>query len=103
LFKTYRPTLILIILLALIGAYLYFFTDSDVFWGGYISMAVFYGIIFFLGTYAGRFKKENSGTALMLAGRNIPLWIGIFTMSATWIGGGTSMEPLKIPSGPDTD
>lgn len=51
-------------------------------------MAVFYGIIFFLGTYASRFRKENSGTALMLAGRNIPLWIGIFTMSATWIGGG---------------
>jgi high affinity choline transporter 7 len=88
LFKTYRPTLILLFLLALTGAYLYFFTDSDVFWGGFISMAVFYGVIFFLGTYASKFKKENSGTALMLAGRNIPLWIGIFTMSATWIGGG---------------
>lgn len=41
-----------------------------------------------MGTYAGNLKKENSVTDVMLAGRNIPLWIAVFTMSATWVGGG---------------
>lgn len=41
-----------------------------------------------MGTYAGDLKKENSVNDVMLAGRNIPLWISVFTMSATWVGGG---------------
>lgn len=90
-------------LLSIAGGYLFLFTDSDVFWWGYISMGVFYGIIFFLGTYASRFKKDDSSTSLMLAGRNIPLWIAIFTMSATWIGGGyingTAENTFKPGSG----
>lgn len=88
LIKNLKPTFILILILALAGLFLYYFTDSHVFWPGYISMIFFYGVIFFMGTFAGNLKKDNSVSEVMLAGRNIPLWIAIFTMSATWVGGG---------------
>lgn len=88
LLKNLKPTIILILVLALAGVYLRYFTESNVFWPGYISMIFFYGVIFFMGTFAGSLKKENSVTEVMLAGRNIPLWIAVFTMSATWVGGG---------------
>lgn len=88
LIKNLKPTLILILILTAAGLYLNFYTDSNVFWPGYISMIFFYGIIFFMGTFAGNLKKEDSVSEVMLAGRNIPLWIAVFTMSATWVGGG---------------
>lgn len=88
LIKNLKPTFILIVILAVAGLYLYHFTDSNVFWPGYISMIFFYGVIFFMGTFAGNLKKEDSVSEVMLAGRNIPLWIAVFTMSATWVGGG---------------
>lgn len=82
------PTAILLIALALIGLGLFLFTDADVFWGGFISMMVFYGLIFYLGAYAAGLRKSNALSEVMLAGRSIPLWIAVFTMSATWVGGG---------------
>ena len=88
LFKKLLPTLALVILLAGAGGYMYFFTDADVFWPGFISMIFFYAVIFFLGTYASGLKGNKTTTDIMLAGRNIPLWIAVFTMSATWVGGG---------------
>jgi len=86
--KTLTPTLILLLLLTLTGLALYFFTDADVFWPGFASMMVFYGVIFYVGTYAANKRNAESTTEVMLAGRSIPLLVAIFTMSATWIGGG---------------
>jgi len=86
--KKLLPTITLIILLSVVGGFIYFFTDAEVFWPGFISMIFFYGVIFFLGTYASGLKKNETSTDIMLAGRNIPLWIAVFTMSATWVGGG---------------
>ncbi|MCM4167101.1 Osmoregulated proline transporter OpuE [Arenibacter antarcticus] len=87
--KTLLPTLYLILALTLAGAYLYLFTDSPVFWPGFIAMIFFYGLIFYMGTYAATMRQSGSGADdILLAGRSIPLWIGIFTMSATWVGGG---------------
>ena len=43
---------------------------------------------FFLGAYAGKLREQNSIKGVMLAGRALPLGVAIFTMSATWIGGG---------------
>ena len=86
--KNLKPTLALLLFLTLAGLYLNYFTESDVYWPGYISMVCFYGVIFYIGTLAGNLKNENSVTEVMLAGRNIPLWIAVFTMSATWVGGG---------------
>ncbi|AEL28537.1 sodium:solute symporter family protein [Cyclobacterium marinum] len=46
-------------------------------------------IILYIGYYAS--KKESgdqTSQGLLLAGRRMPAWIGIFTMTATWVGGG---------------
>jgi len=84
----FRPTLLLLGFLGIVGAYLYFFTEADVFWGGFAAMMVFYGVIFYLGNRAANLRSNESATDVMLAGRSIPLWIAVFTMSATWVGGG---------------
>jgi high affinity choline transporter 7 len=56
---------------------------------GFGAMLFFYALVFFIGSYiAGRQKGSNSDEEVMLAGRALPLWIAVFTMSATWIGGG---------------
>ncbi|MFO7940895.1 MAG: sodium:solute symporter family protein [Bacteroidales bacterium] len=82
------PTISLMTLLSGAGVYLYYFTNANVFWPGFIAMIFFYGVIFYMGTYASALKKTHSTTDVMLAGRKIPLWIAVFTMSATWLGGG---------------
>lgn len=80
----------LLILLAAAAAYLFFFTDNDVNWPAFASVSVFYAAIYYVGVRASAKKKgeENDADGLMLAGRNLPVWIAIFTMSATWVGGG---------------
>ncbi|MEO0626955.1 MAG: sodium:solute symporter, partial [Bacteroidota bacterium] len=35
-----------------------------------------------------RKESDQEAEGLMLAGRNLPLVLAIFTMSATWVGGG---------------
>ncbi len=80
------PTLALLGVLLLFGGYLYWFTEAEVFWSGYFSMMVFYVLIFFFGTYIAQ-QRSGSGD-MLLAGRNLPVGIAIFTMSATWVGGG---------------
>ena len=82
------PTLILLLLLCFTGLALFYFTDAAVFWPGFVSMMLFYGVIFYVGTYAANKKNGDDTTEVMLAGRSIPLVVAIFTMSATWIGGG---------------
>ncbi|XP_037505715.1 high-affinity choline transporter 1 [Rhipicephalus sanguineus] len=65
---------------------------------GLLAIIFFYVIILVVGIWAGR--KTNAprrGTLsvsvgeqsnIMLAGRNIGLFVGVFTMTATWVGGG---------------
>ncbi|KAI2805083.1 hypothetical protein BLOT_004074 [Blomia tropicalis] len=61
---------------------------------GVFSIIIFYILILIVGIWAGR-KKKSTGDGdefeqeeVMLAGRNIGLFVGIFTMTATWVGGG---------------
>jgi high affinity choline transporter 7 len=54
------------------------------FWPGYISLMVFYALIFLVALVAA--KRTDAGH--ILANRAMPLWLGVFTMSATWVGGG---------------
>ncbi len=82
------PTSLLLLFLGTLGAYLYYFTESQIIWTGFISMMFFYAIIFYFGSYAASLHKTQTSTDVMLAGRSIPLFIAIFTMSATWVGGG---------------
>ncbi len=87
--KLLLPTFALLGFMLLVGAYLLFFTDKEVFWGGFIAMLVFYGLVFFMGSsIAARKGNQDNDESVLLAGRSIPLWIAMFTMSATWVGGG---------------
>ena len=57
---------------------------------GFVSIVLFYVLILGVGIWAAR-KKEagnDSEEEVMLAGRSIGLFVGIFTMTATWVGGG---------------
>ncbi len=53
-----------------------------------VSILVFYLLIFLVGVFAGRRGEDATSSGLLLAGRGLPLWIGAFTMIATWVGGG---------------
>ena len=49
-----------------------------------ISIALFYVLILFVGIYASRRRDgDDSAVNLLLAGRRIPLFIGVITMTAT--------------------
>ena len=82
------PTLGLMAMLTLVGLYLYFFTKEPVAWPSFFSMMAFYILIFLTGAYAATLRESEDTQGFLLAGRQLPLWIAVFTMSATWIGGG---------------
>ncbi|MCO6479882.1 MAG: sodium:solute symporter family protein [Phaeodactylibacter sp.] len=82
------PTLSLMAMLALVGLYLYYFTEEPVNWPSFFSMMAFYTLIFLTGAYASTLRQSEGPLGFLLAGRQLPLWIAVFTMSATWIGGG---------------
>ncbi|ELU07259.1 hypothetical protein CAPTEDRAFT_98096 [Capitella teleta] len=58
---------------------------------GLIAIIFFYLLILLVGIWAARKSKQHCGEAdsedVMLAGRNIGLLVGVFTMTATWVGG----------------
>ena len=86
--QAFLPTLILVAVLGLIGLGLYLFTSEAVHWPSFFSMMAFYCLIFLAGAYAATLKQGEGTESFLLAGRQLPLWLAIFTMSATWIGGG---------------
>jgi solute carrier family 5 (high affinity choline transporter), member 7 len=56
---------------------------------GLVTVTLFYAIFFALGTYVGRRTRGNRTTdGLLLAGRRLPLVLGVLTMTATWLDGG---------------
>ncbi|XP_077445234.1 high-affinity choline transporter 1-like [Stigmatopora argus] len=62
---------------------------------GLVAIAFFYLLILFVGIWAA-WKNKHSGEAegtdrsetIMVGGRDIGLFVGGFTMTATWVGGG---------------
>ncbi|XP_047227212.1 high-affinity choline transporter 1-like [Girardinichthys multiradiatus] len=62
---------------------------------GLIAIVLFYVLILFVGIWAA-WKNKNSGVGeggdrserIMVGGRDIGLFVGGFTMTATWVGGG---------------
>lgn len=84
------PTMLMLLLLGGAGIYVYVCSDATrVFWGGFIAMLIFYALTFFMGSYVARSQAQKiTGADTMLAGRAIPLWVSVFTMCATWLGGG---------------
>ena len=85
-----RPLLLLLALLAAAAGYLFFLTDRAVNWPAFGSMAAFYALVYWIGARAAarRRAEDNDADGLMLAGRNLPVLVAVFTMSATWVGGG---------------
>ncbi len=77
----------LVALILLIGIWLYA-TGHQVHWSGFIAIMFFYLLIFYLGCFASRKYSSGNLDDLMLAGRELPLGLAVFTMSATWVGGG---------------
>ncbi|KAJ0051261.1 hypothetical protein NL108_017121 [Boleophthalmus pectinirostris] len=62
---------------------------------GLVVMAVFYLVILGTGIWASmrsrKMEKMCTGDGMeitLLAGRNINLLVGVFTLTATWVGGG---------------
>ncbi|MCB0666299.1 MAG: sodium:solute symporter family protein [Saprospiraceae bacterium] len=82
--NSWFASILLLVLLVAIGLLTDLFNQGDVFWPGYLTMMFFYVVIFFIALrFSQRFIEDH-----ILAGRSLPLWLGVFTMSATWIGGG---------------
>jgi len=65
---------------------------GDVNMTGLLSVILFYLLILGVGMWAAQKKSDAEGVTeeeeVMLAGRNIGMFVGIFTMTATWVGGG---------------
>jgi high affinity choline transporter 7 len=62
---------------------------NEVYWPAVASMAFMYVAVFVIGVYATRGKPQSDDVEeLMLAGRSLPIWVGLLTMTATWVGGG---------------
>ncbi|XP_037615836.1 high affinity choline transporter 1-like [Sebastes umbrosus] len=64
-------------------------------WPELLSIGVFYMIVLGTGIWASRKSKReekkctgNRSEVTMVGGRNLNIWVGIFTMTATWVGGG---------------
>ncbi|XP_042367393.1 high affinity choline transporter 1-like [Plectropomus leopardus] len=64
-------------------------------WPGLLSMGLFYMIVLGTGIWASRKSKReekkctgNRSEVTMVGGRNLNICVSIFTMTATWVGGG---------------
>lgn len=86
--RIWRPTGLLIAIMAVIGIVLYFVTDQPVNWSAYILMIFFYALVFWMGAYASTLSSASDNDGVMVAGRALPLWIAAGTMGATWVDGG---------------
>ncbi|KAJ8410877.1 hypothetical protein AAFF_G00188340 [Aldrovandia affinis] len=75
---------------------------------GLLSVVVFYLIILAIGIWASRKSKKeekklsgHKSEIAMVGGRNLNIWVSIFTTTATWVGGGYilgSAEVIYIPN-----
>lgn len=52
------------------------------------SVLCLYGAFLWIGVAAARKVKENNSADLLVAGRALPLWLAVLTMTATWVDGG---------------
>ncbi|KAG9337548.1 hypothetical protein JZ751_028565 [Albula glossodonta] len=74
-----------------------------VFLPGILSMVVFYLMILIMGIWASRKskieEKKCSGKKseiTMIGGRNLNIWVSIFTTTATWVGGAFILGSAEI-------
>ncbi|XP_039600061.1 high-affinity choline transporter 1-like [Polypterus senegalus] len=75
---------------------------------GLVAVVVFYAVILITGIWAAKISKKEEkkyvgerSEVSMLGGRNLGIWLGIFTTTATWVGGGYILgtaELVYLPS-----
>ena len=62
---------------------------TNIFSEGLIVLIAMFAIVFFIGGVLPRIRRRGLTLAdLMVCNRSLPLWIGVLTMTATWVGGG---------------
>jgi solute carrier family 5 (high affinity choline transporter), member 7 len=57
-------------------------------WGGFAAVGGMYAAFLVVGGLAARRVKGSPVAELILAGRDLPLWVATLTMTATWVDGG---------------
>lgn len=57
-------------------------------WVGVCVVLLMYAVFIFIGWLASRRVAKGSASDMILAGRGMPLWLTIMTMTATWVDGG---------------
>ena len=66
--------------------------SGDFQWPSYAVMCLFYSAMFYVGSRSGKKREtlsdEKEVEEMILAGRSLPLGLALFTMTATWVGGG---------------
>ncbi len=60
---------------------------ADVWWPGLAVMGVFYAFFYWVGIKASG-RHPDTLRSMIVADRRMPLWVGIGTMTATWVDGG---------------
>ncbi|XP_075886354.1 high affinity choline transporter 1-like [Nelusetta ayraudi] len=76
-------------------------------WPELLVMGVFYLMVLATGIWASRKAKQEekkcparSSEVTMVGGRNLNIWVSIFTMTATWVGGGYIMGCAEMVYNP---
>lgn len=60
---------------------------KSIYWPGLLIMLGLYCIFYYIGATAVE-KRRGKTDDMLVAGRSMPLWLSMFTMTATWVGGG---------------
>lgn len=63
------------------------YSQKSIYWPGLLMMLFLYCTFYYVGAKAVA-KHRGKTDDMLVAGRSMPLWISIFTMTATWVGGG---------------
>ncbi|ARI79048.1 sodium:solute symporter family protein [Halobacillus mangrovi] len=84
--KKNAPVILIGVLLTAFVIYIAL-TNENIQWGGFIAMIAFYALVYYIGAFLAT-SKSSSLSDMMVAKRSLPLGIAMFTMAATWVGGG---------------
>jgi len=62
--------------------------ERQINWVGMTMLLLSYALVYYVGVAAAKRKSGGTLEDMIVANRSLPLWIGVFSMAATWIDGG---------------